>query len=241
MVNAAYIPWRETLLQWNGVVRSQELCADQDVIPARDGTGWVDGYIYKRWHQHTWTTEDDGVLQGWERTYNGVNTCNRILSQIEEGTINVEENTKAALIAELKVLRASYYYILIDLYGNVPLVTDFKDESLPKQATRREVFDFIVKEIKDNINLLSETPRGYYYGRFNKWAAHTLLAKMYLNAEIWAGEAHWQDCIDECQAVIDFATSTNEYGLEEKQKTCSSPTTRTPKKLSSLFLSMKST
>lgn len=53
LVNAAYIPWRETLLQWNGVVRSQELCADQDVIPARDGTGWVDGYIYKRWHQHT--------------------------------------------------------------------------------------------------------------------------------------------------------------------------------------------
>lgn len=78
LVNAAYIPWRETLLQWNGVVRAQELCADQDVLPARDGIGWVDGYIYKRWHQHTWTTEDDGVLQGWERTYNGVNTCNRI-------------------------------------------------------------------------------------------------------------------------------------------------------------------
>ena len=39
LVNAAYIPWRETLLQWNGVVRSQELCADQDVLPARDGIG----------------------------------------------------------------------------------------------------------------------------------------------------------------------------------------------------------
>lgn len=46
LVNAAYIPWRETLLQWNGVVRAQELCADQDVLPARDGIGWVDGYIY---------------------------------------------------------------------------------------------------------------------------------------------------------------------------------------------------
>lgn len=218
LVNAAYIPWRETLLQWNGVVRSQELCADQDVIPARDGTGWVDGYIYKRWHQHTWTTEDDGVLQGWERTYNGVNTCNRILSQIEEGTISVDEETKASLVAELKVLRASYYYILIDLYGNVPIVTDFKDDSLPKQSTRKQVFDFIVGEITNNINLLSETPRGYYYGRFNKWAAHTLLAKMYLNAEIWAGEEHWQDCIDECQAVIDFAKESGEYDLEQNQK-----------------------
>ncbi len=45
VVNAAYIPWRQTMLLWQGVVRSQELCADQDVIPARLGIGWVDGYI----------------------------------------------------------------------------------------------------------------------------------------------------------------------------------------------------
>lgn len=218
LVNAAYIPWRETLLQWNGVVRSQELSADQDVIPARLGIGWVDGYIYKRWHEHTWTTEDDGVLQGWERTYNGINTCNRILSQIEEGVITVDEATREPLIAELKVLRASYYYILVDLYGNVPIVTDFKDSSLPKQSTRKEVFDFIIKEVTENIDLLSETPRGYYYGRFNKWAAHTLLAKMYLNAEIWSGTPQWQKCIDECDAVIDFANSSNEYALEANQK-----------------------
>lgn len=218
LVNAAYIPWRETLLQWNGVVRSQELSADQDVIPARLGIGWVDGYIYKRWHEHTWTTEDDGVLQGWERTYNGINTCNRILSQIEERVITVDEATREPLIAELKVLRASYYYILVDLYGNVPIVTDFKDSSLPKQSTRKEVFDFIIKEVTENIDLLSETPRGYYYGRFNKWAAHTLLAKMYLNAEIWSGTPQWQKCIDECDAVIDFANSSNEYALEANQK-----------------------
>lgn len=218
LVNAAYIPWRETLLQWNGVVRAQELCADQDVLPARDGIGWVDGYIYKRWHQHTWTTEDDGVLQSWEKTYNGVNTCNRILSQIDENVISVEGETREKLIAELKVLRASYYYILIDLYGNVPIVTDFKDTSLPKQATRKEVFDFIVKEVNDNIGLLSDTPRGYYYGRFNKWAAHALLAKMYLNAKIWAGTEMWQECLEECNQIIDYAESSGEYALENSQK-----------------------
>lgn len=218
LVNAAYVPWRQTLLQWNGVVRAQELSADEDVIPARQGIGWVDGYIYKRWHQHVWTSEDDGVLQSWERTYNGVNTCNRILSQIEEGSISVDEETKPALIAELKVLRASYYYILVDLYGNVPLVTDFKDENLPQQATRKDVFDFIVSEVTENIDLLSETARGYYYGRFNKWAAHVLLAKMYLNAEVWSGTAQWQKCIDECDKVIQYAESSGEYALEDNQK-----------------------
>lgn len=218
LVNAAYIPWRETLLQWNGVVRAQELCADQDVIPARDGVGWVDGYIYKRWHQHTWTTEDDGVIQSWERTYNGVNTCNRILSQIDENVISVEGDTREQLIAELKVLRASYYYILIDLFGNIPIVTDFKDASLPKQSTRKEVFDFIIKEIKDNIGLLSDTPWGYYYGRFNKWAAHVLLAKMYLNAGVWTGTEMYQDCLSECNQVIDYAESSGDYALENNQK-----------------------
>lgn len=218
LINAAYVPWRETMLLWDGVVRSQELCADQDVIPARDGVGWVDGYIYKRWHQHKWTTEDDGVLQGWERTYSGITTCNRLLSQIEDDEINVQGDQKENLMAELKVLRASYYYILIDLYGNVPLATDFKDTSLPQQSTRQQVFDFIVSEINENLDRLSEIPRNYYYGRMNKWVAHTLLAKMYLNSEVWTGTAQWQKCIDECDQVIKFAEETGSYGLEANQK-----------------------
>ena len=152
---------------------------DKDVLPARTGIGWVDGYVYKRMHEHTWTSSDDGVLQPWSRTFEGVNTCNRIIYQIETGKIVVSDQRKIELIAELKVLRASYYYILVDLYGNVPIVVDFSDTSLPKQSTRSEVFDFIVKEIKDNVELLSETPRGLYYGRINKWVANTLLAKMY--------------------------------------------------------------
>lgn len=217
LVNAAYVSWRETMLQWNGVVRGQELCADQDVIPAR-GNGWVDGGVYKRWHQHAWTTDDESALQPWARTYTGINTCNRLLSQIEDGVIDVSGETKDKLVAELKVLRASYYYILVDFFGNVPIVTDFKDTSLPVQSSRKQVFNFIVKEINDNIDLLSETPRGYFYGRLNKWGAYTLLAKMYLNAGVWAGAPEWQNCIDACNKVIDFAERTGEYALEANQK-----------------------
>lgn len=215
LVNAAYVPWRKTMLLWNGVVRSQELSADQDVIPARIGIGWVDGYIYKRWHQHTWTSNDDGIYQCWTRTYDGINTSNRILYQIETGLITFPtDEIKDAVVAELKVLRASYYYILVDLYGNVPIVTDYTDVSLPTQSTRAQVFDFIVNEINQNIGFLSETPDGAYYGRMNKWVAHTLLAKMYLNAEIWRGQAMWQQCAAECDAVM----ASGHYQLESAQK-----------------------
>lgn len=215
LVNAAYVPWRKTMLLWNGVVRSQELSADQDVIPARIGIGWIDGYIYKRWHQHAWTSNDDGVYQGWARTFDGINTVNRILYQIDTNLITfTTDDIKNAVVAELKVLRASYYYILVDLYGNVPLVTDYADTSLPQQSTREEVFDFIVGEITDNIDLLSEEPAGAYYGRMNKWVAHTLLAKMYLNAEVWKGTPMYQQCIDQCNAVI----ASGNYTLEASQK-----------------------
>ncbi|MEO8254974.1 MAG: RagB/SusD family nutrient uptake outer membrane protein, partial [Flavobacterium sp.] len=217
LVNAAYIPWRKTMLLWNGVVRAQELCADQDVIPARTGIGWVDGYVYKRMHEHTWTTSDDGVLQPWVRTFEGVNTCNRIIYQIETGLIAVNDQRKVSLLAELKVLRASYYYILVDLYGNVPIVVDFSDNSLPKQSTRNEVFDFIISEITQNMDNLSDnsdTERMLYYGRMNKWVANTLLAKMYLNAEVWRGKAMWTECITACNNVI----NSGKYSLETNQK-----------------------
>ena len=217
LVNAAYVPWRETMLLWNGVVRAQELSADQDILPARPN-GWVDGGIYKRWHQHIWTTDDDSVLQPWVRTYSGINTCNRLLSQIEDGFIKVDESIKEDLISELKVLRASYYYILVDLYGNVPIVTDFKDVTLPMQSNRTAVYDFIISEITNNIDNLSETARGYYYGRINKWGAYTLLAKMYLNAEVWTGTPQWQKSIDACNEIINFAQTSNEYLLETNQR-----------------------
>ncbi|MDR2388327.1 MAG: RagB/SusD family nutrient uptake outer membrane protein [Tannerellaceae bacterium] len=216
LLGSAYVPWRQTLLLWNGVARAQMLSSDQDVIPARPN-GWVDGGIYKRMHQHKWTSEDDICVQSWERTYVGVNACNRVLYQIESGEINLPAN-EDAVVAELKVLRASYYYILVDLFGNIPLVTrfDVPEGYLPEQSTRREVYEFIVEEITANLPLLSEETGGDYYGRFNKWAAYTLLAKVYLNAEVFSEGAftEWDACIEACNRVID----ANRYALEAEQR-----------------------
>lgn len=213
LIGSAYVPWRQTMLLWNGVVRAQMLTADQDVLPARPN-GWVDGGVYKRLHQHKWTSEDEVVRNCWERTYVGVNNCNRIIYQIESGAVAVPDS-REQILAELKVLRASYYYLLCDLYGNVPLVTQFDvpEGYLPEQNSRQEVYDFIVTEITQNIDQLSETVGGDFYGRFNKWAAYTLLAKVYLNAEVYAGIGHYAECIEACNRVIE----ANKYALEANQ------------------------
>ena len=216
LLASAYVPWRKTFLLWNGVARAQMLSADQDVIPARPN-GWVDGGIYKRMHQHKWTSEDDIPLQSWVRTYDGINSCNRVLYQIESGQINLGDK-QATFVSELKVLRASYYYILVDLFGNVPIITRFDVEEgfLPDQSKRKDVYDFIIKELTENIPNLSEDSGTEYYGRFNKWAAYTLLAKMYLNAYVFSDKNYteWDKCIEACNKVI----NCNKYSMENEHR-----------------------
>jgi len=214
LVGAGYSQWRFILLDWNGLWRAQEVTADQLVIPKRPW-GWFDDGVYQRLHKHTWTTDDDVVNQTWSRTYAGITNCNRIIYQIESGLIPITEE-KEATLAELKVLRASYYGILCDFYGNVPIVTQFDLPTgfLPKQNTRQEVYDFIVKELTDNIPLLSADNNVATYGKFNKWAAFTLLAKIYLNAGVYTGTPQWEKCISACDSVID----SKAYILEGAQK-----------------------
>ena len=216
LLASAYVPWRQTFLLWNGVARAQMLSADQDVIPARPN-GWVDGGIYKRMHQHKWTADEDIVIQSWERTYVGVNACNRVLYQIESGQINLGDQYET-IVAELKVLRASYYYILVDLFGNVPLVTQFDvpEGFLPEQSSRSEVYEFIISELANNVDLLSDMVDTEHYGRFNRWAGYALLSKMYLNSQVFSGGKYseWQKCIEACDKVI----GSKKYNLEAEQR-----------------------
>jgi hypothetical protein len=215
LVGSAYGNWRNILLLWNGYWRCNEVGADEIVIPARPN-GWVDGGIFRRIHEHTFTTDDDNVYQTWDRTYAGITNCNRIIYQIESGFLPIAE-TKDEVVAELRVLRASYYYVLCDLYGNVPIVTDFNvpEGFLPTQSTRKEVYDFIIKEITESLPHLSTEHSDLTYGRFNVWATRTLLAKMYLNAAVYSGTAEWEKCIEQCDAIINANAG---YDLEADQK-----------------------
>lgn len=215
LLGSGYTAWRETLLLWNGIWRTQEVTGDEIIIPGRPN-GWVDGGIYKRIHQHDWFKEDDNVAQGWNRTYKGVTNCNKLIYQVETGYIPLTAEAKVQTLAELKVLRASYYYILLDLYGNVALSTEFivPEGFLPPRVSRQELYNFVVSEITENIDNLVEENNQEYYGRFNKWAAYTLLAKVYLNAQVYTGTARWAECQAACQAVI----NSEKYRLDASQK-----------------------
>jgi hypothetical protein len=218
LTGAPYVDWRGLLLQWNTLYRAQEVSGDEMLTPARPN-GWVDGGVYRRIHEHKWTTDDDIVVNVWTRAYQGITNCNRIIYQVQTKSIPVAPADTTALIAEMKLLRASYYWVLCDMYGNIPIVTKFDVPAgfLPTQNTRKEVYDFIVKDILANYPLVSTKNDGTTYGKFNKWAGLTLLAKMYLNAGVYTGTPDWDKCKAICDTIIN-ATGISKIALESTQK-----------------------
>lgn len=109
-------------------------------------------------------------------------------------------------MAELRGLRAYYYYNLLDNFGNVPIVKDFNTTELPKNSSRKEVFAFVESELLDVIPQLKSD---ILYGRFTQNVAYTLLARLYLNAEVYTGTPRWQDCLNACEKVKGYTLTSN--------------------------------
>lgn len=178
------------------------ITADDIVYPA-NASGWSDGGKFLRMHQHNWNSEQDHLSSIWFLFYRGALNANRIINQFEAGTIPPPEgSTKEAIIAEMRAARAYYYWYLCDNFGDVPLIVGEVESTKPAKTPRAEVFKFIVEELKATIPNLSEDNSKKMYGRFNKWAAKTLLANVYLNAEVYSGQAKWNECITECNDII---------------------------------------
>lgn len=207
-----YTVMRPMYAGWYGNFDLQEESADQIVTPVRPN-GWYDGGVYQRMHKHTWTPTQGQPNSLWGNCYSGINTANRVIFQIESGEVPIASG-KENIIAELKTARAFYYSMLLDNHANVPIVTDFKDVELPKQSTRKEVYDFVVKELTENIPLLSEKADPSIYGRFNKWAAKAVLANVYLNSEVYVGIPKWDEVIQ----LTDDIINSNSYSLEANYK-----------------------
>lgn len=211
-IGPAYTTLRAWIFGWHGNYDLQEECSDEIVTPVRPN-GWNDGGVYKDMHYHSWTSELGHVAASYGNIMDGVTYCNKSIYQIEDGELPISDaDLKSSVLAELKVLRAFYYYQLCDNYGNVPIVDkyDVPSDYLPTQSTRLEVYNYVISSIEENIDLLSETNGGIYYGRINKWTAYCILAKMYLNAEVYTGTSQWDKCIEVCNKVINSGL----YSLE---------------------------
>lgn len=191
----------------------QETTSDEIVMPANP-SGWDDGGIFKTLHLHTWNSENPQLINMWNVFYRGVINSNRLISQLENDQIQLKsDQNKSQYISEMRAARAFFYWLICDNFGDAPLVTN-PSTDLPQKTARKDIFKFIEKELKESIPQLSEEKSSKTYGRFNKWAAKTLLANLYLNAEVYSGENRWSDCLKEVNEII----ASNKFSLESSYK-----------------------
>jgi starch-binding outer membrane protein, SusD/RagB family len=200
----AYTPLRAVWMGWYGNLDLQEETADALLTPVRPN-GWYDGGVYVRLHEHRWTPGEGQPTSLWNRSFSGINAANRVLYQIDSGTLPMQDATRQRVEAELQALRAYYYSLLLDNFGRVPIVTNFAATELPTQASRQEVYDFVVRELSAALPHLSEEVGRGMYGRVNRWAALGILARVYLNAEVYTGTPQWQKVLEVTQEIMGSA------------------------------------
>lgn len=189
-----------------GVSMLQEISSDEVIVPHR-GPDWFNNGEWIRIHQQNVEVSDRNLNQAWLQMFAGVNSSNRLIAQfnglIEDGSVDPE--LAESFIAELEVLRSYYYYQLLDLFGNVPILRNFGGVEDPSnnsdfQAGRTDVFNFVDSTITANIDKLS-TDVSSTYGRINKFVAHMILSKLYLNAEVYTGNAMWEEALAQLELV----------------------------------------
>lgn len=178
-----------------GVYDLNTFTTDEAIIPTRGGD-WYDGGFWQGLFLHQWGIENDAIQATWEYLYKVVMLSNKSLERIDKFSETHSDAELPAYRAEVRAMRAMYYYYLMDLFGRVPLVlTSSPSMKDVVQSERKTVFDFIFKELQEAAPLLSDVhsnQSGPYYGRITRPVVTFLLAKLALNAEVYT-DNNWTD------------------------------------------------
>ena len=171
---------------WN----ANELTTDEAIC------AWGDPGI-PEFNYNTWGSSHPMLEGFYNRLYTSIAFCNHYL--------DVCNGVDATRTAEVRFLRAMYYYFLMDCFGNVPFATQLMSTP-PSQIQRADLFKWIeteLLEVKDQMQApVARTSKDDGYGRADQDAANLLLARLYLNAEVYTGTAHWAEAKEYAEKVI---------------------------------------
>lgn len=172
---------------------AQELTTDEAICCW--GDEGISAFNYNQW------SSSHPMLKGfYYRLYFGVTMCNFYLGEASD--------YNEQMTAEVRFLRALYYYYLMDGWGNIAFLTEVASEPAP-QKSRKEVYDFIESELLD-IESKMAAPMTNTYGRADQAAVWMLLARLYLNAEVYTGTAQWAKASEYADKVMKSG-----YGLSK--------------------------
>lgn len=185
-----------------GLWYGQELPTDEAVI------GWNDATL-RDFHDMDWTSTDGFITNLYYRIFYQISLCNEFIRETTDDKLDsrgidgaIRDEIKLYR-AEARFLRALSYYHAIDMFGSVPFVTE-EDEVgafFPEQISRADLFSYVESELLA-IEPLLKAPRTNEYGRADQAAVWMLLAKLYLNAEVYINQPKYTECITYTNKVI---------------------------------------
>lgn len=178
-----------------GVYDYNTLTTDEAIIPTRGGD-WYDGGLWQAMYDHTWTSTDTDLYNVWKYLYKAIVMSTKSLETIETHRQLLTERQRLEYEAEVRAVRALFYWYAMDMFGRIPLLESSAQKiSDTKQSERSETFRYIVNELQAAAPLLPDEHsnlQGDYYGRLTRPVAWFILAKLALNAEVYADD-DWTD------------------------------------------------
>lgn len=178
-----------------GIYDYNTLTTDEAIIPIRGGN-WYDGGLWENMYNHTWTATDTDLYNVWKYLYKVIVLSTKSLETIEKHKALLTEQQRMDYAAEVRAVRAMYYYYAMDMFGRIPILQSSTQKTADiRQSNRSDVFWYVVKELQDVAPLLANEHsnlQGNYYGRVTRPVAWFLLAKLSLNAEVYTDD-DWTD------------------------------------------------
>ena len=196
---------------YQGYQMTEMLSTDEGILPAYGGN-WYDGNKYQELHRHTWTKDNAWINSSYSDAAYLVGLANQTLFILKDAP---DGSAKSSGVAEVRTMRAFGFWMLMDMYGGVPLDTLYGATELKERASRTDVFNYVESELKAAIPNLKTTSGAATYGKPTRYMAYSLLAKLYLNAEVYTGSPRWNDCIAACDSVMN-AGGGSQYAVEPR-------------------------
>lgn len=174
-----------------GIYDYNTLTTDEAMIPIRGGD-WYDGGLWKAMYQHRWSADDQSLYDTWKYLYKVIVLANKSLDIISNKSALLSAAQQEEYRAEIRAIRAMFYYYAMDMFGRVPLVLSSAEQLhsslFQGQTDRSSIFLFVFQELQQVLPSLPDqhsNKEGNYYGRITQPVVNFLLAKLALNAEIY--------------------------------------------------------
>ena len=174
-----------------GIYDYNTLTTDEAMIPIRGGD-WYDGGLWNAMYQHRWSADDQSLYDTWKYLYKVIVLANKSLDIISNKSALLSAAQQEEYRAEIRAIRAMFYYYAMDMFGRVPLVLSSAEQLhsslFQGQTDRSSIFRFVFQELQQVLPSLPDqhsNKEGNYYGRITQPVVNFLLAKLALNAEIY--------------------------------------------------------